>query len=101
VATLTIEPELFRERARPGGQPLKLRYYALLLPPIAHWCIAGLDVGRFHWSDSVPLALQIAGLAIFASGLALIIWAVQALMKNATVATSEVGAPETPQYRIA
>jgi len=77
VATLTIEPELFRERARPGGQPLKLRYYALLLPPIAHWCIAGLDVGRFHWSDSVPPALRIAGLAIFASGLALIIWAMR------------------------
>jgi protein-S-isoprenylcysteine O-methyltransferase Ste14 len=49
----------------------------LLVPPIAHWCIAGLDVGRFHWSDSVPLALQIAGLAIFASGLALIIWAMR------------------------
>jgi protein-S-isoprenylcysteine O-methyltransferase Ste14 len=54
-----------------------LRYYALLLLPIAHWCIAGLDVGRFHWSDSVPPALQNVGLAVFAAGLALIIWAMR------------------------
>ena len=72
-----IDPELFQERVRPGGQPLKLRYYALLLPPIVHWCIAGLDVGRFHWSDSVPPILQIVGLAIFALALALIIWAMR------------------------
>src|SRR4029077_19937527 len=31
----------------------------------------------FHWSDSVPSALQIAGLAIFASALALIFWAMR------------------------
>ena len=77
VATSVIEPDLFLERVRPGGQPLKLRYYALLLPPIVHWCIAGLDVGRFHWSVPVPPALQIAGLAIFASALALITWAMR------------------------
>ncbi|MGH7914971.1 MAG: methyltransferase family protein [Candidatus Binataceae bacterium] len=77
VATSVIDPELFRERVRPGGQPLKLRYYALLLPPMAHWCIAGLDAGRFHWSDSVPRTLQIVGLAIFALALALIVWAMR------------------------
>ncbi|HVB80439.1 MAG TPA: isoprenylcysteine carboxylmethyltransferase family protein [Candidatus Binataceae bacterium] len=77
VATCVIEPELFQERIRPGGQPLKVRYYALLLPPMAHWCIAGLDVGRFHWSDSVAPALQIVALAIFASALALITWAMR------------------------
>lgn len=77
VATLTIEPDLFRERIRPGGQPLKLRYYALLVPPMVHWSIAGLDVGRFHWSDSVAPALQTVALAIFASALALITWAMR------------------------
>ena len=75
VAGLVIDPELFRERIRPGGRPLQLRYYALILPPVAHWCIAGLDVGRFHWSDTVPIGARIAGLAIFTSGLALIVWA--------------------------
>lgn len=77
VAASVIEPELLEERVRPGGHPLKYRYYALLLPPVVHWCIAALDVGRFHWSDSVPPALQIVGLIIFASALALIIWAMR------------------------
>jgi protein-S-isoprenylcysteine O-methyltransferase Ste14 len=75
VTTCVIEPDLFQERVRPGGRPLQLRYYALLLPPIVHWCIAGLDVGRFDWSASVPPALEVAGLAIFASAFALITWA--------------------------
>jgi protein-S-isoprenylcysteine O-methyltransferase Ste14 len=78
VAAFILDPELLQERVRPGGQPLKLRYYALILPPIAHWCIAGLDVGRFHWSDSVAPGLQVAGLATFAMALALIVWAMRA-----------------------
>jgi len=76
-AASILDPDLFQERVRPGGQPLKLRYYALLLPLIAHWCIAGFDVGRFHWSDSIPLALQLVALAIFAAALALMIWAMR------------------------
>ena len=32
---------------------------------LAHWILAGLDLGRFHWS-SVPLAWQIVGLAGYA-----------------------------------
>jgi protein-S-isoprenylcysteine O-methyltransferase Ste14 len=77
VAASVIDPDLLQERVRPGGQPLKLRYYALLLPPIAHWCIAGLDVGRFHWSDSVWPSLQIFALTIFALAMALMIWAMR------------------------
>jgi protein-S-isoprenylcysteine O-methyltransferase Ste14 len=77
IAGLIIEPELFRERIRPGGRPIELRYYALILPPAAHWLIAGFDVGRFHWSDTIPTGVRIGGLAIFASGLALIVWAMR------------------------
>lgn len=28
---------------------------------LVHWVIAGLDIGRFHWSDTIPSVLQIAG----------------------------------------
>jgi hypothetical protein len=77
VAAFVIDPALFQERVRPGGQPLKLRYYALLVPLLVHWGIAGLDVGRFHWSDSVPPALQLGALAIFAFALGLMIWAMR------------------------
>ncbi len=76
-AALLIDPELLQERVRPGGEPLKFRYYALLAPPMAHWCVAGLDVGRLHWADSVPQGLQVLGLTIFAAALALMIWAMR------------------------
>jgi protein-S-isoprenylcysteine O-methyltransferase Ste14 len=77
VAASVIDSDLLQERARPGGQPLKLRYYALLFPPIAHWSIAGLDVGRFHWSDTVSPSLQIVALVIFALAFTLMIWAMR------------------------
>jgi protein-S-isoprenylcysteine O-methyltransferase Ste14 len=77
VAAFVIDPALFQERVRPGGQPLGWQYYALLLPLLVHWCIAGLDVGRFHWSDSVAPALQLGALAIFAFAMGLMIWAMR------------------------
>jgi protein-S-isoprenylcysteine O-methyltransferase Ste14 len=77
VAAFVIDPALFQERVRPGGQPLGWQYYALLLPLLVHWCIAGLDVGRFHWSDSIAPALQLGALAIFAFAMGLMIWAMR------------------------
>src|SRR5260370_21878913 len=65
---------LARERMRRGGPPPGLRLYFIFLLCVAHWTIAGLD-RRFHWSDTVPLSLRIAALAVFAAGLALFIWA--------------------------
>jgi protein-S-isoprenylcysteine O-methyltransferase Ste14 len=76
LASLAIlEPDLIRERMRPGGRrpPLGLRLVAIV--PFAHWIIAGLDRGRMHWSDSVPPWLQGAGLAAVAGGFALFLWA--------------------------
>ena len=37
--------------------------------------VAGLDVGRFHWSDGVPSAVQGAGLLAVAAALAVVVWA--------------------------
>jgi protein-S-isoprenylcysteine O-methyltransferase Ste14 len=72
-----LDPELLRERMRPGGQrpPLGLQLFTLVL--VLHWIIAGLDRGRFHWSDSVPAWLQTAGLAAVAAGYALALWAMR------------------------
>ena len=55
---------------RPGGQkpPLALRLSTVVL--IAHWIVAGLDRGRYHWSDGVPLWLQAFGLIGLAGWLA-------------------------------
>jgi hypothetical protein len=38
--------------------------------------IALLDIGRFHWSDTVPRALQVAPLPVAAGSMAWTFWAV-------------------------
>ena len=40
-----------------------------------HWIVAGLDRGRFHWSDTVPPWLQAMGLLALAGSYAFCIWA--------------------------
>jgi hypothetical protein len=63
VSFATLDPDLLRERMRPGGKksPLSLRIFSLVL--FVHWIVAGLDRGRFHWSDDVPGWLQ--GVCLF------------------------------------
>jgi protein-S-isoprenylcysteine O-methyltransferase Ste14 len=72
-----LDPGLLRERMRPGGQrpPLALRLLTLFI--LAHLIIAGLDRGRFHWSDSVPVWLRGAGLLTVAAGYGLAFWAMR------------------------
>ena len=54
----------------------RLSYW--FLPPlsIAHWIIAGLDTGRFHWSDSIPLTVRVVALVVYIASSCLAIWAV-------------------------
>ena len=75
-----IEPDLMRERFRPGtgGEDRALRW--LMMPLfIAQLIVAGLDVGRFGWSGRVPLVIHGAGLLLFAGGIAL---AMRAMVVN-------------------
>lgn len=71
----TLDPDLWRERMRPGGQPqpLSLRLFTILI--FVHWVIAGLDRGRWHFSEGVPDWLQGLSLAALAAGYALAFWA--------------------------
>jgi protein-S-isoprenylcysteine O-methyltransferase Ste14 len=78
VASLVgLDPDLARERMRPGGQspPIALRLFAFVL--VAHWLIAGLDRGRFHWSDNVPLWLRVIGFIGVAGAYVLCLWAMR------------------------
>jgi protein-S-isoprenylcysteine O-methyltransferase Ste14 len=74
---LWLDPDLARERMRPGGKkpPLALRLISAVL--FVHWIIAGLDHGRFHWSDTVPARLQWTALIALAAGYALCLWAMR------------------------
>jgi protein-S-isoprenylcysteine O-methyltransferase Ste14 len=67
-------PDLLQERFRPGpgARDPKSRPVLVMLV-VSHWVLAGLDVGRYHWSDGIPLAAQIAALVAF--GLGLVGWA--------------------------
>ena len=72
---LSLDPGLLRERMRPGGQrpPLALRLFTIVM--FLHWIVAGLDRGRFHWSDGVPSWIQAIGLIALAAGYVLCFWA--------------------------
>ena len=74
-----IDPALRQERLNPasGGQDRCLRW--AMLPFISGcWIVAGLDVGRFHWSDSVPFGGRVAGLIGLAASLGFTFWAMLA-----------------------
>ncbi|MBI3405356.1 MAG: isoprenylcysteine carboxylmethyltransferase family protein [Acidobacteria bacterium] len=62
---------VFQERFKPGPGEQD-RWTRKLAGPLvlASLIVAGLDVGRYHWSDSVPLAIQIAALIFVAAGIA-------------------------------
>lgn len=48
---------------------------ALVVGVLAHLVLAGVDVGRFHWSGSIPLIVQLVGLIGFLAGIGLGTWA--------------------------
>jgi protein-S-isoprenylcysteine O-methyltransferase Ste14 len=76
-AFLLLDPDLARERMRPGGKrpPLSLQLFSAVL--FAHWIVAGLDHGRFQWSDTVPPWLQWLALAAVALSYAVCLWAMR------------------------
>lgn len=79
VLTFTsIDPALMRERLRPGaGNRDRLTRPVTLVLMLGHWIIAGLDVGRFHWSP-IPSEVQLVGLIGYAVAMAGAFWAVRA-----------------------
>ena len=75
-AVYLLSPDLVKERVRPGeGEQDRVTVRALNLLMFAQLLLAGLDVGRLHWSATVPFPLQILGLIGFAIGMGLTTWA--------------------------
>jgi protein-S-isoprenylcysteine O-methyltransferase Ste14 len=73
-----LDPELLRERMRPGGKPppLGLKLFTIVL--LLHFIVTGLDRGRLHFGHAIPSWLQAAGLAVLAAAYALVLWAMRA-----------------------
>ncbi|MBV9286203.1 MAG: isoprenylcysteine carboxylmethyltransferase family protein [Hyphomicrobiales bacterium] len=75
-AVYLLSPDLVKERVRPGeGEQDRVTVRALNLLMFLQLLLAGLDVGRLHWSAIVPFPLQILGLVGFAMGTGLTTWA--------------------------
>jgi protein-S-isoprenylcysteine O-methyltransferase Ste14 len=74
---LIIEPDLMRERMRPGGRRPTPGYWLATLLFLAVLAVAGLDRGRMHWSDSVPVWLRAMALLLFILGWVPVIWAMR------------------------
>jgi protein-S-isoprenylcysteine O-methyltransferase Ste14 len=75
IAVYRRNPDLIKEQTRPAEKSQdRLTIPVFIICFLAHWIIAGLDVGRYHWSDTVPFALQIVGLIAFGCGYALVAW---------------------------
>ena len=77
VGHFVTAPDLRQERLRPrtAGKD-RLSCWLILPLCIAQWIIAGLDTGRFHWSDSIPLLVRVAGVVGYIASLGLALWAV-------------------------
>jgi len=77
VGFLIMDPDLARERLRrgqTGEDPVRLAGIRVLF--LVLFVFALLDIGRLHWSDRVPPALQAAALGLFALAFAWELWAV-------------------------
>ena len=75
VGMVTVADQgMIRERVQPGpGNQDRITQPASAVLLMAHWLVAGLDVGRWHWSP-VPWPVQIAGLIGYAACLVVLLW---------------------------
>ena len=76
VGPVVVDPALIKERVRPGPGGQDYLTPVVFIPAwLGQHAVAGLDVGRFHWSDGVPLAVEMLALLMMAAALAVAMWA--------------------------
>lgn len=69
-----MDAGLLRERMRPGAGADRVLIPVGQALFAGHVIFAGLDIGRLHWSDTVPTFARVAALVVFAIGCALVVW---------------------------
>jgi len=80
VGLTIMDPQLLRERMRPGAGGIDRGFRPLLaVLLLIHLLLAALDAGRFGWSPPAPMAVRAAALGVYAAG---IILALRAMAVN-------------------
>ena len=76
VAILVVDPSLIQERMRPGPGGKDYASAILVLPLwFGQTVVAGLDVGRYHFSDGVPPFVQVIAFVAMIAATAVLVWA--------------------------
>lgn len=76
LATVLVPNDTVRARLSKGPRgidPISPPVFRAL--GVGHIAVGALDVGRWHLTDGIPVAIRIAGLALFALGFAVNVWA--------------------------
>lgn len=69
-------PDLVKERLQPGkGEQDKVTLIAMWIALVSQAVIAGLDVGRYHWSSNIPALLQYTSLILLIASFLFVLWA--------------------------
>ena len=79
VSVLLVGGETLRERWKNKGRsidPIRLR--VVQAGQLAMNVVGPLDVGRLHWTDTVPVWSRFAALAVAAGGFAMVVWSMRA-----------------------
>jgi protein-S-isoprenylcysteine O-methyltransferase Ste14 len=76
--SVAVDPGLQQERWHPAKLNHEFLRMLFIGGPlyVGHLVVAGLDVGRFHWSDGFNVPIQLVATAVFAAGWGLVTWAV-------------------------
>lgn len=91
-----MDYDLLKERIRPGpGGSDHLLIHAAKVLFTCHMVLAGLDVGRYHWSDRIPGTVQALALAL---GILFGILAVHSMLINRFFSPVIRLQPERGQY---
>jgi protein-S-isoprenylcysteine O-methyltransferase Ste14 len=76
---LVMSENVAKERLKPGPGAKKEPLFNIgsTLAYVAHYIIAPLDLGRFHWSRGFPTALQVIGMIGMLLGFSFVVWALR------------------------
>jgi protein-S-isoprenylcysteine O-methyltransferase Ste14 len=78
--SLSADPTLYDERVRPGGPSIdRGALLTIRLSAVVAMVLAGADISRYHWSDTVPPAVYATSLAVCAVAAA---WTARAIVVN-------------------